>query len=134
MKNGKLINKKELKKLDWIVLITFLLFVGTHATTQGILAYRSSIAQELEYDAKVVNIVEANPLARMAFNTQRLGISFLTLILPATLLGAYAILRKYLNEDHLGFIVTTWFFAAVINILNDLSIFFGYLAQHWRPA
>ena len=115
--------RKQLRHLDWLVVITIIFFLGTHAATQLI------ITKEVERTGasyeNVVNVIEANPVARIWLLSRNIGVILSYLLVPALIFGSYFYYRRRLLLQDLRYFVTVVFFFSLLNIVNDVSILLG---------
>ena len=119
-----------LKKYDHMVGFAFLLMVVAHASTNYLIWSHRQVAESLNIAQDVVNVYEANPLARWFFGIERGKLIYSLVIMPSLFIGIYYyITRKYKTEpliaESLALMVLLM---AVLNATNDVSILLGYLA------
>ena len=114
---------------DWLILISILLFLSCHFATNYILTTRSNTAAELNYSQEVVNAVEANPVARWAFNLGMLAPILMTMFMPAVVFGFYLICRKYYTDDIAMMIAGIFFYVSLCNATNDIAYLIAILAR-----
>lgn len=118
-------------KYDWIVIVAFCLLVLVHFSTNFLISYYSSAAQQLGIAEDRVQVMEQNLFARWfyLFNDMRAIVQMY--ILPAFFFGTYYyVRRKYQNnlmlvEAYSLMVLVVTFF----NASNDVSILLGVLAR-----
>ena len=107
---------------DIVMIITILLFLGTHIFTMAYISHINKITK-VDID-KIVTIFEANPIAKKVLMLNQVKQILIFLIIPALLFTTYMLLRT--KEGIERFIITSiYFHVALFNIANDMAIFLG---------
>ncbi len=120
----------KLMYYDYLVIASVILLWGAHFITNFLIGYISDASEFAEIAQAVVQVFEANPLAKYVLLTQHLRLIFSTILVPAIIFGSYVWLRRHLNKkDAYGAEHVAWimFFVAATDFLNDLSITLGLL-------
>ncbi len=99
-------------------------FLGSHFITNLAIAQRNDMATQMgiEYDAS--KVIEANPIAKLWLSVKGVGFVFSYFIMPAMLFAYYFHVRRK-DRENAKFIALFFFFMALINVSNDLSVYLG---------
>jgi len=132
MKTEKIDIKKDIRYCDIITWITFAMLIFVRFITTVVFHITANISQTSVQS--VIQIMEVNPLAKMAFSLQSIGMMLQFFIVPALFLATYYLFRRRTKQekisiDSLLFFVNFGFFIMLINIFNDLSTLMGLLAR-----
>lgn len=118
--------KKMLRFCDVLVILTFILFLGTHITTHFYMAKMQDAVTAAGNAAQVSEVLELNPIASYIMRFQNLAYIYTAVILPAVVFGGYYIMRRWMKDGiAITYAVTIAFIAAMINVLNDVSVYLG---------
>ena len=123
--------KLKLLRADWIIIIAFVMFIGTHICTNFLVFYHISAAEQIGESKRVVEAMEVNPIARYLYLFNDMRYIFQLIILPAFYFGSYYYLRKkyYKQVEILETVSVMVFMAAFINFTNDLAIVIALLVK-----
>ena len=116
----KKLNTAVPKHLDILVIIALFMFLFTHFATVAIINKKVEVSGA-EY-AAVVELTEANPIAKWWLLSKKFGIILSVLIVPALVFGYYWFIRKRMKPDELKFYVYVVFFIALSNVVNDAGV------------
>lgn len=122
----------NLIKADYIIGIAFILMLASHSITQYLVAKHSSITATQKSMEKLLEIVEANPLAAWALKFDKSRLIYSLVIAPAMLFGIYYYIRKKYISYNIDYVESAAFMAAItflINFFNDASYLIGFLLR-----
>ena len=123
----------KLHYYDWLIVASILLFWTAHASTGFLIGSYTNQAADAAQAEAIVQVMEANPIARTAINLHQYTIILSLFITPAIILSTWVWFRRRLNnkEGKYGAESLAWifFFVAATNALNDGSIALGVLLR-----
>jgi len=117
----------RLIRSDYFVIATAIILVVVHFITNLVQTQIYNNASTAVQAEALFKFAEANPLAEVLFQTQGITYMIAIIFLPALILGFYYTVRRYnLASDYvIEHIAFTFFIAAILNVLNDVSILIG---------
>jgi len=109
---------------DYFVIATAVMLASVHFITNFVRVYLVDVASSGVQAEALFKFAEQNPLAELLIQTQGVMYVVSFIIFPAIILGTYYVARKYQLAkpyiiEHLAF---TFFVAAILNVLNDVSV------------
>lgn len=118
-------------RADYIILAALILMLGSHATTQYLIAKYTTSEDIIESGKAIITAAEQNPIAALLLQFNKLKLIYSFVLMPAFLTGIYWYFRrryKHHKEVIEGFAVTTAM-VFLINFFNDVSYLIGFLAR-----
>ena len=122
----------KLKWIDWLVIISALLFVGAHLSTQFVAAKQADLIGDAEAAEALFIAIEAAPIFEAVQAMEGFKMIFTFLIVPSLVLSVYVLIRRrnYLARPYIvEQVALLFFFIALLNFLNDFSYLLGLLAR-----
>lgn len=118
--------KSKIKKLDWIVAITFILLIATRITTLAYFEYVS--VQSGESIKNIAKAYEVNPVYKVLLASKGLELILIVLVFPAFVFASYLFIRKkvlkgYVDIDTFGLYIVFLFLIALLNFINDFTLY-----------
>lgn len=112
---------------DYIIIFSIIMFIGAHTATNFIIAYHRDTADSIEDANAVMQVMEQNPVARYFLLAKNLNILFSYVVVPAFILATYMAFRLHPSVEPWVLVQVAWifFFAAFIDVTNDISILLG---------
>jgi len=119
-------------RADYIIIIAFLLMLGTHSITMYLIAKYTDPKDVIESGKAIVAVSEGNPFAAFFLQFEKLRLLYSLVFLPAVLFSLYYYIRqKYINRDVIivELFAITAAMIALINFMNDAGYLAGYLVR-----
>lgn len=125
---GKMEIKKDLKYCDILIWISFGMMLLVKLITLTLFSYFTTTTGT-DITAVATNF-EANPLFKLFLNFQMIGYILGTIIVPASAMAVYYLIRRKVKNGKvdlqtLTFFVQFAFFSLLINIVNDGATLIG---------
>jgi len=123
---------KRVRIYDCIVAVIFIMMLITRFSTN---AYIAAVSESSKATIEnVVQVYEANPMARLLLNMMGVSYMLSVVAMPALVVALYLMFRrKVLHEkmdiDSLGYYVTLMLAVILINMVNDLGNWLGKYIQ-----
>ena len=118
--------KKQVRVLDWIMLITFLFMLATRIMT---ISYFQMVSEETGVNIeKIATAYEQSPVTALLINLRKIGGIFVTLLLPGMAMAMYYMFRRStlkgrMDIRDLSYMVSLMFFIFLINVINDAAYY-----------
>jgi len=121
---------KEIRKCDIFMIFIFLFIMGTRILTVFMMSHTAEVTKASIED--VVEVFEANPVAKTILNLRNSSYMLTFLVIPAMGLTLYIYYRKKvqrgkINPESFGYYILFLFFVMLSNFLNDLVMVLGRL-------
>lgn len=122
--------EKDVKMTDYLVFIVIILMIIARLISYGYVSYMSEVTgTQIE---QVVQVFEANPLAKVHSALQNVALLIVNLIMPSAIVALYIyfkrkVLQGKMDVDILVMFTTYILIAISLDVINDISIFIGAL-------